>query len=581
MEKIFETLSVRALNSSRYLHPLSYLGLRLFIDSFSKSRNLSLGYRFIKRKILTRKNWRYYNYPGLKGISSESGIEYRTFTVGSPTTLLAEAAILKSLSTEPIFEPPACAFSYLWPISGKGGRNFAYYLEGYNKRNLAITDLMKTSPNDVVYIFDIEKFYPKVSKTFLLDRLTKRLQKLTDRTNNKNVLDYVEYFLSTSDNGIPIGPDMGHLLGHVALEDVDSELSKKYGGKYLRYVDDIVIVSDKNRIEQVAYDLTRSLEKIELSLNIGKQDTLTAEEWINNVPVIEHQNDKISFGTLLSYLSIYLNRTPASYNILCKTFRDQGFALPFSRLRSMSQYKRYLIYLNALFNRRGRGIRWWKKALTMSNIELLEMAKHIRDNMIRELKSVEVDIDSLVGIKRRWHIQKLRFLTNRLLYLLSPKDYGYLVQLIPDVDELQEIRKILLAFDSEDITELLKLPGRVISTFCELWTETKSDEPRFYIEEISEIESISLATLSLNQVITLPQEIIEKAPSHLKGLLNCCSANYKGGEEIEVLSYLDELRTLLYGYEKEELKEQLTTRFNYKEGIFLDGLRLGGSEFSD
>jgi hypothetical protein len=336
-----------------------------------------------------------------------------------------------------------------------------------------------------------------------------------------------------------------------------------------------------NRIEQVAYDLTRSLEKIELSLNIGKQDTLTAEEWINNVPVIEHQNDKISFGTLLSYLSIYLNRTPASYNILCKTFRDQGFALPFSRLRSMSQYKRYLIYLNALFNRRGRGIRWWKKALTMSNIELLEMAKHIRDNMIRELKSVEVDIDSLVGIKRRWHIQKLRFLTNRLLYLLSPKDYGYLVQLIPDVDELQEIRKILLAFDSEDITELLKLPGRVISTFCELWTETKSDEPRFYIEEISEIESISLATLSLNQVITLPQEIIEKAPSHLKGLLNCCSANYKGGEEIEVLSYLDELRTLLYGYEKEELKEQLTTRFNYKEGIFLDGLRLGGSEFSD
>lgn len=427
----------------------------------------------------------------------------------------------------------------------------------------------------------LQKFYPSVSKKLLLDRLEKRLEKLTNKTIQNSIFDYVEHFLNAIEEGIPIGPDMGHLLGHLALEDIDSKMSKKFGKQYLRYVDDIIIICKHNREEQTFNDLNIALQKIGLKLNPNKKDILTAEEWINNVPMLDYTKEEITFGSLLSCLTIYLNRTPRSYNILSKTFKDQGFSLPFSRLRSMSQYGRYIIFLNALIRGRHRGFGWWIKSLIMSNRELLEMAVNLRNNMIDTLKSLQVDMSLMNGLKRRWHVQKLRYLTNRLLYLMSPENYGKLLQLIPDIDELQEVRKLLLAFKDDNISELLKLPGRVITTFCELWPATKSSEPKFKLDKVSEVESISLGTLALYQLIDLPQEIIKNAPPKLRGFLNCSAGNLMDDEEIEALSYLDELRTLQLGYKKDNLKEILSTRFNYKEGLSLEGLRLGGSEFSD
>ena len=34
--------------------------------------------------------------------------------------------------------------------------------------------------------------------------------------------------------GIPVGPEMSHALGHIALENLDCALVSKHGGHYLR-----------------------------------------------------------------------------------------------------------------------------------------------------------------------------------------------------------------------------------------------------------------------------------------------------------------------------------------------------------
>ena len=96
----FETIAVRALNSCRNVYAPSYLGLRAFIDILTQRKSLEWGEDLIKRKIATRSQWRYHNFNGVKEIKKDSIPEYRDFSVGSPTTLLAEAFILQFLSQQ-------------------------------------------------------------------------------------------------------------------------------------------------------------------------------------------------------------------------------------------------------------------------------------------------------------------------------------------------------------------------------------------------------------------------------------------------------------------------------------------------
>ena len=74
-------------------------------------------------------------------------------------------------------------------------------------------------------------------------------------------------------------------------------------------------------------------------------------------------------------------------------------------------------------------------------------------------------------MRRRWYAQKRRYVLNRLLYLLPSQDLPRLLQVTPDIDEFVESRVVVESLRSGDATTLLKYPGRVVSTFCQLWPE--------------------------------------------------------------------------------------------------------------
>ena len=136
----FDTLAARALNASRMIHAPTYAGLRLLLGPASNQAEAFLS--FLRGRCRSRKEWRYFGFQLLKEASGARTPEYRNCLTGSPLTYLAESFILAQMSAEPAFQPPTCAYSYLWPSSASDGRNFEYYFHGYQRRTQRAAELL-------------------------------------------------------------------------------------------------------------------------------------------------------------------------------------------------------------------------------------------------------------------------------------------------------------------------------------------------------------------------------------------------------------------------------------------------------
>ena len=236
----FDTLAARALNSSRAIHKPTYAGLRILIAVLQK--NKATFNSFLCRRSLSRMSWRYISFEIVKEASKAKAPVYRNCITGSPLTTLAEAHVLGLMAGQPAFAVPSCAYSYLWPTERMAGRNFEYFLEGYERRNRRVAELLSTSPDHVAVIADIRSFYPSVNRQRLRETIACRVAQIQDQAVCRPIRQFTEAFLAlpVPKAGIPVGPDLSHALGHLALESVDRAMMHEYGERYLRYVDDII-----------------------------------------------------------------------------------------------------------------------------------------------------------------------------------------------------------------------------------------------------------------------------------------------------------------------------------------------------
>ena len=456
MHRYFEIVSVRALNNTRGLYAPSYLGLRLLLDSLPKEGYSDWGNRLVFRKLLTRTDWRYRSFQELKEIDGNHAPVYRDFAAGSPLTLLTEATVLDLLAREPAFKTHPCAYSYLWPESNVSGRSYEFYLTGYDRRNRMVTRFLRDSPDDVAVVVDIKDFYPSVNQSSLLLKLRNRLSKVSSTGRSQELLGFAESLLNVTPTGIPVGPKLGHLLGHVALEEVDQRLCSEFGQKYLRYVDDIVVVCHGSQVEHTFSQLQSAIEDEGLFIKERKKDVVPGHVWIRDVPQLDMTKNSPSLWSLLGSMSAFLVGNPQDFDELRHLFRASGFALPFTRLRAMSQYQRYVSFLRALLK---KPLQQLSRPRPGSHADLLSMASALREETLSNLRMVREEQPPPDGMRRRWYVQRCRYLLNSMLYLVDPGEHSMLTALIPDMEEFQEYRLLLDAFAKEDATDLLPLHG--------------------------------------------------------------------------------------------------------------------------
>jgi hypothetical protein len=221
MDSDSEVLLTRALNATRTTYQVSYAALRILADRLPKAASSDFLPRLLHRHWMAAESWRYRRFRSYKGINSRGSVDYRECIAPSALTAVAEAVILRKLSESSAFAVNPHVYSYLWPRSSRGGRNFQFFADGYHRRNADISAILDTEPQDVAFITDIRAFYPSVDRNTVHRALAGRVNGAPDLGNQAErdaILHFFSDVLRQSPGGIPVGPESGHVLGHLALE---------------------------------------------------------------------------------------------------------------------------------------------------------------------------------------------------------------------------------------------------------------------------------------------------------------------------------------------------------------------------
>lgn len=351
--RVDELLLIRALNSTRPLYFPTYLALRV-LGQHSPKVGDGLLTRATLRKLKSHEEWRYKAFQMYKGTNTSNGTnqhEYRDCLAPSPITSIAEATVLQTLSAEPVFQVPPQVFSYRWPKHQSSGWSYEYFVSGYKERNNAISAVLRSEANSVAVVTDLKSFYPSVRGEAVLPKLETLLMEAGGRAHEmrREILEFFLQLLNASPKGIPIGPSCGHLLGHIALRNVDQFLHEKFGGRYFRYVDDIVLVVPRSSRREALATLRAAVQNEGLTLNESKTATLDWQQWVSSIQEPDLQQDD-SFGAFTSDLATFLAFHGHRADELRQRFQAAEFSIPVSRLLALSRYSRFRYFLR----KRGR-----------------------------------------------------------------------------------------------------------------------------------------------------------------------------------------------------------------------------------
>lgn len=567
-----DIIASRALNAARIAHLPTYVALRSVLDSHGDRDRIEWLANVVSNIARTRTDWRYYNFPIFKEFDTSGDPEYRDCTIGSPTTLLAEAHVLSRLSKDDAFSVPECAYSYHWPQQDRSSRNFQYFFDGYTARDRKIAELLSNEPGNVAVVADIRRFYPSVEWNILQAKFEKRVERLGNHDLKGEALGFLHGVRKNSGRGIPIGPDFSHLLGQIALEDVDASLHSKFGSRYLRYVDDLIVVCPATEAMLASAAIASTVRKSGFEAHEGKNDVVGSQVWLTDCPSTQERDGEVTFDSLVRDITVYLMLKPKAFDSLREVFREEGFLLPFERFRTNSKYgpfRRFVKY------RHVSGILDIARLYFWTEQDFLARAKSLREELKSSLLATLDRPAPAHGMARRWHVQKCKFFINRLLYLLPLSRYGELQSLIPEGAEFQEHRVLVEALVSYEVRYIAHLPGRLVAFFCQLISS--HGVPRNVtlqrLQNRAVAESASAFALSFGWQFA--SEEIEGMYPGSRTLLQACSTGVPDQSQIEPHSYLDEIELLLRGSSIEKRMGYVQTRADEDELIGLEGLLLG------
>lgn len=567
-----DILAARALNAARISHLPTYVALRAMLDSRTDRERVRWITDVAAGKAGTRTEWRYYDFPILKELENDGRTVYRECTLGSPTTLLAEAHVLHLLSQSDAFAVPECVYSYRWPQQQRGSRNYQYFYDGYTSRNQKIAKLLSTNPGDVAVIADIRHFYPSVDWDVLQAKFEQRLNRVDDTGMKSKAIRVLDGVRAIPGRGIPIGPDFAHLLGHVALEDVDASLYSEFGERYFRYVDDLIVVCPAVDAEDVGKRIASVLAESDFEVHEGKNDVVPAADWLSHCPVTNDTDDEPAFNALIRDLTIYLMFKPQRFDSVRKIFEAEGFSIPLERLRTQSKYGRFRRFIQY---RLLSGIVDSARLYFWKDSDFVSRAIRVRNSLSDSLEGLLAFPVSANGMSRRWFVQKCRYHLNRLLYLIPQTTYEQIRSSVPDGSEFDEYRILLDAMISGNLNAIARLPGRTVGFFCELTSEHGAPDkhPLEGLDERAVAESACAMALYFGWQFSADE--LTSMYEGSRTLLQTCSTGVDDRSQIRPHSYLDEVELLLRGTSTEGRRRYVQTRSDEDELIGLEGLWLG------
>ncbi len=573
-------LAVRALNHWRSLYMPTYIALRLFLQQLPQSKQSDYLEAFLLRKLPMGELCRYRRFFRFKGFDSKGEIEYREFYAASASSALGEAYVLKLLSALEGLANRSCVFSYQWPRNAKEGRSYRYFFPGYNARQHKVSSLLQTNSNYVVLVHDIKDFYPSIHTDIVYKRLESHISKSALSTSSEIVGTICQKMLQIPDKGVPIGPALGHIFGNIALEHVDDQMSTKFKDRYLRYVDDIFIVVEPQEIQNAQNELEKLIREEDFSLHSeeGKRDKVSSQEWLDNIHTEQVLGE--NFEDLFRRVRFFLWHRPYKLKSLQREFREKGIPMPLQRLSQDAHYGRFQRYMGQyIHDSPGKLPNFFIQFIFDDEPKLIKTAIQLRRDFFEAAKHIDVQGARAHGIIRKLRVQRLRYLLNRLLYLMPIHEFQDLLGLTPDVEEFFEYRSLIKAIMTKRLDPILQLPGPAIATFASLYRELGYEGYPEYDLELLNSDRIldSVCTLALLDVITVSDAWVNSLAQANSELVKFCQLSTPCKRLIRDQQFEDEIRTLQLDESADKMRDILSSRFSDMEDIPLEALLFSDS----
>ncbi|WP_123377709.1 reverse transcriptase domain-containing protein [Aliarcobacter butzleri] len=136
-----------------------------------------------------------------------------------------------------------------------------------------ITKTILSKKYDSYIKIDIENFYPSINHDILMKAINKKTKKsefitllkkaITQETVNKN--HSLEKY--TNNTGVPQGLSISNILASIYLIEFDKKYSTENEFEYYRYVDDILILCNKNSIYKIFESLKNDMKNLKLTIH--------------------------------------------------------------------------------------------------------------------------------------------------------------------------------------------------------------------------------------------------------------------------------------------------------------------------
>lgn len=572
---LYNNIALRALNQTKTLNPIVYLCIRCFFENFSKKYgDINLLEEYIKRKLYVRKSWSIKENKLYKEKDKDK-FEYRDILSLSAFGVISESYLMRAIVDNECFVNKDYIYSYLLPKNKKSTRNYQYYFNGYKQRNDAITVALNDEKEKIALVLDLKKFYPSVNKEnvkkIFLEKIKKENDEISNLSNN-----IVCSLLNSSSSGIPIGPDLSHLMAQIYLEDFDEKMIDKFPNNYFRYVDDIVIVCNLEEKDSIK-DFVESILPCELKINESKTDKLTFNEWT----ILTKSNDKKgeNFNEMLNQITAFIAMHPLKIDELEKQLTNQGFNIPLRRIKKQSKSNNYIKFIQSLM--RGVGFLSTYEIFNMkpeSIILRLVSLKRYYLLKFNELSQFIYSDDN--SAENRSNTQQLKFVLNRLLYLCTLKELEELLINIPSTEKFSDTKEVIIALSSKNLINTIKFGGKLVQTVCELWKENNFEKINFTKEDFKKFNNLnevidSIIIMYLYQVITFDKNEILEYLNEINKEYFLVIVDEKYIPTLKDNEYIMEIYGLLKNISLERKYELLFTRYDNDEDLSLSGLNLG------
>jgi hypothetical protein len=295
--------------------------------------------------------------------------------------------------------------------------------------------------------------------------------------------------------------------------------------------------------------------------------------WQKHGPHHQNKVEDDSFEALVFRIKTFLQVNPQAQKKLASVLESAGFSIPLGRFSSASKKASFGSKLIDLIS---VGWRVALKATMSSEEDILKQAIITRNKIHSELiQFIEADIPDGTTL-RKWHLQRLRYLTNRAVYLFSFSELEYLILKLESIPEFIDTVAILKTLVYRDASELLQMPGAALSACAGLLKQNgiKLNDIKITLQStLAQIESASICALW--DIANIMYTNITLENKDTVDYLKFASGVSGYEREDDSFKYLDEIKSLAVNKDKMDILKTIESRLYDTEGTVLDALDIG------